>query len=84
MCYVYSSKNCSCLDQGAECLIEVGADVNTGNGPETPLYYAVNTNNEIMVELLLKHVRLVCILLLFLCCLFICSLKLSRDLTFCK
>ncbi|XP_059152219.1 leucine-rich repeat serine/threonine-protein kinase 2-like [Physella acuta] len=40
---------------GAECLIEVGADVNTGNGPETPLYYAVNNNNETMVELLLKH-----------------------------
>ncbi|CAL1534532.1 unnamed protein product [Lymnaea stagnalis] len=40
---------------GAECLIEVGADVNIGQGSDTPLYYAVSSNNERMVELLLRH-----------------------------
>ncbi|XP_055882524.1 leucine-rich repeat serine/threonine-protein kinase 2-like isoform X3 [Biomphalaria glabrata] len=40
---------------GAECLIEIGADVNIGHGAETPLYYAVKNNNNNMVELLLRH-----------------------------
>ncbi|KAH9504825.1 hypothetical protein Btru_062039 [Bulinus truncatus] len=40
---------------GAECLIEIGADVNVGHGEETPLFYAVKNNNEKMVDLLLSH-----------------------------
>ncbi|CAG5133127.1 unnamed protein product, partial [Candidula unifasciata] len=40
---------------GAECLIEVGADVNMGQGTETPLYQAVSNNNESMVAFLLQH-----------------------------
>ena len=49
---------CSLLlcSQGAECLLEIGADVNSGHGEETPLYCAVREKNTNLVRLLLKHV----------------------------
>ncbi|XP_025107353.1 leucine-rich repeat serine/threonine-protein kinase 2-like isoform X2 [Pomacea canaliculata] len=40
---------------GAECLIEIGADVNADYGKGTPLYCAVKKNNPNMVYLLLKQ-----------------------------
>ncbi|GFO07401.1 leucine-rich repeat serine/threonine-protein kinase 2, partial [Plakobranchus ocellatus] len=40
---------------GAECLIEVGADVNIGKGMDTPLSLAVKHKNEELVRLLLKQ-----------------------------
>lgn len=49
---------CCLMLQGAECLIEVGADVNIGQGTETPLYHAVSNNNESMVAFLLQHVSM--------------------------
>ena len=42
--------------QGAECLIEIGADVNTGHGEDTPLYRAVRNKDPNMVRILLKQV----------------------------
>ncbi|KAK6177346.1 hypothetical protein SNE40_015465 [Patella caerulea] len=40
---------------GVECLLEIGSDVNIGEGQETPLYFAVKNQDENMVRLLLKH-----------------------------
>ncbi|XP_076447984.1 leucine-rich repeat serine/threonine-protein kinase 2-like [Babylonia areolata] len=40
---------------GAESLIEIGADVNTGHGEGTPLYCAVLKNDSKMVRLLLRQ-----------------------------
>ncbi|XP_035828110.1 leucine-rich repeat serine/threonine-protein kinase 2 isoform X2 [Aplysia californica] len=42
---------------GAECLLEVGADVNIAQGSDsdTPLYLAVNNNDENMVRFLLRY-----------------------------
>ncbi|KAK3762803.1 hypothetical protein RRG08_040498 [Elysia crispata] len=40
---------------GAECLLEVGADVNIGKGMDTPLSLAVKNENRDLVTLLLKQ-----------------------------
>ena len=41
--------------QGVECLVQLGADVNTGQGLDTPLCYAVRQQDEIMVKFLLEQ-----------------------------
>ena len=41
---------------GAECLIRVGADVNAGEGYNTPLCFACMNNQEEMVKYLLTQV----------------------------
>nr|KAG5687425.1 hypothetical protein BaRGS_019824 [Batillaria attramentaria] len=40
---------------GVECLIEIGAEVNTGQGEDTPLYCAVKNRDTNMVRLLLRQ-----------------------------
>ncbi|ESO88803.1 hypothetical protein LOTGIDRAFT_165219 [Lottia gigantea] len=40
---------------GVECLLQIGSDVNIGEGQETPLYYAVKNQDENMVKLILEH-----------------------------
>ncbi|KAJ8302247.1 hypothetical protein KUTeg_021234 [Tegillarca granosa] len=40
---------------GVDCLLEIGADVNFGQGQDTPLCHAVRCQNENLVKLLLKQ-----------------------------
>ncbi|GFR73438.1 leucine-rich repeat serine/threonine-protein kinase 2-like [Elysia marginata] len=49
---------CKGFIAGAECLIEVGADVNIGKGMDTPLSLAVKNKNRDLVTLLLKQLSL--------------------------
>ena len=41
--------------QGVNVLIEIGADINTGENGESPLCIAVQSRNSKMVECLLEH-----------------------------
>ena len=43
--------------QATECLIELGADVNIGEGSSTPLYIAVCNKREDVVKLIIKQVN---------------------------
>ncbi|XP_046544491.1 leucine-rich repeat serine/threonine-protein kinase 2-like [Haliotis rubra] len=49
---------CACKNgflAGVECLMVIGADVNTGQGQGTPLYHAVENGDEKMVQYLLQQ-----------------------------
>ena len=47
----------NCIWQATECLIELGADVNIGEGSSTPLYIAVCSEREDVVRLIIKQVH---------------------------
>lgn len=44
------------VPQGVEVLLQLGANVNTGSGRESPLCYACQNNNEEMMVLILEQV----------------------------
>ena len=63
ICCVITEMSCcgikmhNCIWQATECLIELGADVNIGEGSSTPLYVAVCSEREDVVRLIIKQVH---------------------------